>query len=89
MKPSTKEPKSHRKNARPSTAIVTDTTPQTPDVEELYRVREMKALLKVSRTTLYRWVRDGKLAPPLQLSPNVIAWRRSAVVEFLKRREDA
>lgn len=70
-----------------STSVVQGTTPAAPDVEELYRVKEIRALLKVSRTTLYRWVRDGKMAPPLQLSPNVIAWRRSAVVEFLKRQE--
>ena len=88
MKPSKREPKSHRRNAHSST-VVEDSTPRTPDVEELYRVKEMKGLLKVSRTTLYRWVRDGKIAAPLQLSPNVIAWRRSAVVEFLKRQESA
>ena len=59
------------------------------ELEELLRVADWLRLLKISRSTLWRWVRDGHLSKPMRLSANVIAWRRSALVEFLKSREDA
>jgi predicted DNA-binding transcriptional regulator AlpA len=59
------------------------------ELEELVRQAELLRILKVSRATVHRWVRSGHLCRPIRLSANVIAWRRSAVVEFVKSRENA
>ena len=71
--------------------VVQRTAPlgEPTELEELYRVADLKRLLKLSRTSIWRLVRDGRLRAPIRLSANVIAWRRSAVTEFLKSRENA
>jgi predicted DNA-binding transcriptional regulator AlpA len=62
--------------------------PQRPDIEELVRIDDLVKLLKVSRTTLWRWVQGGYLQKPLRLSANIVAWRRSTVADFLRTREN-
>lgn len=59
------------------------------ELEELLRVADWLRLLKISRSTLWRWVRDGHVSKPLRLGANVIAWPRSSYLEFLKSRENA
>lgn len=59
----------------------TGTTPNPADgrsAEELAKVFRPKAaadLMGVSRTTVWRLVRDGILAPPLHLSARARGWR--------------
>jgi predicted DNA-binding transcriptional regulator AlpA len=79
-----------RKSDRSRTPVVQETTPPpASDLEEFVRVADLKRLFKVSRTTLWRWVRDGHLNAPTRLGKNVVAWRKSSVVEFLRRQENS
>jgi predicted DNA-binding transcriptional regulator AlpA len=71
---------------QPSSAPEPEASPT--DLEELVRVADILKLFKVSRSTLWRWVRNGQLCRPVRLSANVIAWRRSSVADFLKRKEN-
>ena len=89
MKSQTRKPK--RKRGIKRTAANGLAVPQLPsqELEELLRVADCLRLLKISRSTLWRWVRDGHLSKPLRLSANVIAWRRSAIGEFLTGRENS
>ena len=52
-------------------------------IERFVSVAEICALLGISRTTCWRLVRDGRLAPPTRLSPNRVAWGASAVESYL------
>lgn len=44
---------------------------------------ELEALTTLSRTTIWRRVRDGKMPPPIRLTPTRIGWRRSAIDAWL------
>lgn len=37
-----------------------------------------------SRSTLWRWCRDGRFPKPERIGPNSIAWRQSAVSAWVK-----
>ena len=52
-------------------------------IERFVSVAEICALLGISRTTCWRLVRDGRLAPPTRLSPGRVAWPESAVAAYL------
>ena len=38
--------------------------------------------LAVHRTTLWRWVQDGKLPPPTKLSPRCPRWREDVIARW-------
>ena len=52
-------------------------------LEKHYSVGDFCRQLGISRTTCWRLVRDGRLAPPTRLSPNRVAWPQSAVEAYL------
>jgi predicted DNA-binding transcriptional regulator AlpA len=81
MRAKMKRPEQKRTVERPATNEPSETL---PDIEECLRVPEVRRVLKVSRSTLHRWVNDGTLEKPLRLGANVIAWRRSSIAAFLK-----
>lgn len=55
--------------------------PETPSIESRPRGwasdRELARYFSVSRATIWRWARDGRLPPPEKLSPGVTRWRWS------------
>lgn len=53
------------------------------------RQRELLKLLGVSRVTLWTWRRDGAFPPGVRLGPNVVAWRRDVVQDWLSTRPAA
>jgi predicted DNA-binding transcriptional regulator AlpA len=58
-----------------------------PDPEnKLVTVREVLARIPVSRVTLYRMVKAGNFAKPVQLTASRIAFRWSDVLDFLNSR---
>jgi prophage regulatory protein len=52
------------------------------------RAQELARLLAVHRTTLWRWVRDGHLPPPVHLGPNTVAWDSGEIDAWLAARSD-
>jgi predicted DNA-binding transcriptional regulator AlpA len=44
--------------------------------------RSLAKRLAVHRTTLWRWVRDGKLPPPTKLSPRCLRWREDVIEDW-------
>lgn len=44
-------------------------------------------LAGIGKTTLWRWVRDGKLPPPIRLSRCVVGWRKSTLEAFIASSE--
>ncbi len=52
---------------------------------EIIRVGKLAKLLGVSRTTLWRLEKEGKLPPRYDISEGVSGWLRSDVEAWLKR----
>ena len=50
-----------------------------------YRFKHLQQKLNISRSTIWRWVREGKFPPPIQLGPNVSAWRETDIQHWLDR----
>lgn len=44
---------------------------------------EVQRLVPVSKPTLWRWERDGKFPQRIKLSRNLVAWRRSEILEWI------
>jgi prophage regulatory protein len=47
--------------------------------ERLLRPRQVQDLLAISKPTLYRLIRDGKLPKPEKLGPRTSVWRESVI----------
>lgn len=45
----------------------------------------LPALVPVSASTLWQWVRDGKFPPPVKLGPRTTAWSVESVRAYLQR----
>ena len=58
-----------------------------PQRMRLLRAREMcKRLGGISTATLYRWVQQGRIKPPLQLGPNTVGWTEDDADEIILAR---
>ena len=57
--------------------------------DRILRAKDVVAVLGVSRTTLWRWVKDGTFPQPIQLGPATAGWRESVVWDWIDSREDA
>ena len=59
------------------------------ELPALLRVADLCALLRLSRTQLYRRVADGSIPRPLHLAHNTPRWRRDVIERWLAERESA
>ncbi len=50
---------------------------------------ELKELVPLSRTTVWRRVREGRFPAPLQISRGRVAWRESDVVSWIASQQRA
>jgi prophage regulatory protein len=57
---------------------------------DFYKTRqELEKLFKVSRATIYRWVKSGHLPKPIQLGANMVRWKASDIEAWMEEREAA
>lgn len=47
------------------------------------RAKNILPFLPFGRTTLHEWSRDGRFPASVRLSPTMVAWRNSEVLEWL------
>lgn len=60
------------------------------DFDPIVQTREATRLLGYrDRHSLWRLVREGKLAAPIKLTPRRCGWRRSTLEQFIAEREVA
>jgi len=52
-------------------------------MDKLYSVDEVITYTHISRTTLWRWVRDGRFPDPIRLGPRRRVWRESDLQEWM------
>jgi prophage regulatory protein len=57
------------------------------DLDGFLRLKHVLALVPVSKSTLWLWVRQGKFPQPLKLGVRCTVWKASAVREFLAQVE--
>ena len=55
--------------------------------DSILRPNDVLAMLGVSRSTLWRWVRAGLLPPAIKLGQRAVGWRRSTIERWLEERE--
>lgn len=58
-------------------------------VDPIMRPRQVCRAIGLSRTTLWRRIRDGDFPRPLRLGGNAIGWRASVVAAYLDELEAA
>lgn len=56
---------------------------------DMMNIHEVCELLRVSRTTLWRWRRDGVGPEPVQVGPRTLRYRRAEVEAYLREGEKA
>ena len=59
------------------------------ELPRLLTVREVLALVRVSRPTLWKMRSAGAFPPAIRISPNRIAWTEAAIREWLTKRPAA
>ena len=54
-----------------------------PPTGYIRKAQLIPAIIPVSSSTLWRWVKNGQFVPPVKLSENVTAWRVEDVRQWL------
>ncbi|KRG34824.1 MULTISPECIES: AlpA family transcriptional regulator [unclassified Psychrobacter] len=52
-------------------------------LQGMSRAKDILPLLPFSRTTLHEWSRDGRFPKSIRLSPTIVAWKNSEVLDWL------
>jgi prophage regulatory protein len=52
------------------------------------RFSDLREIIPVSRSTLWRWVRDGRFPSPINLGPNTRAWREEDIRIWLENKTE-
>ncbi len=63
-----------------------------PSALKLYRVHELTGphgLLGISRTTLWRLVKDGEFPEPIKLSKSVTAWSSKTIASWIDEKSQS
>jgi prophage regulatory protein len=61
----------------------------SPVAVEFLTDRDLSKRYRVSRATIWRWVRAGSLPAPLRLSPACTRWRSGDLNDFEAKRAEA
>lgn len=74
-----------------SSAIITQDLskdlPQ-PNTNQLLRIDELAKLTTLSKSCINLWVIQGKIIPPITLSPTVKVWRLGDVLKWIESRKE-
>ena len=58
-------------------------------MQKHYRDKDIADAMGVSRNTVWRWVRDGRLPEPVRLSPGCSRWPESAIATLINGKREA
>lgn len=51
--------------------------------ERLMRISEVMYMTALARSTIWLFVKKGKLPPPFKLSPRVTVWKETEILQYL------
>jgi excisionase family DNA binding protein len=57
------------------------------DMPRLLRDKQFAELLSISRSYLWRLVKQGKIPAPIKLGPKTTVWKSSVVIKVIKNPE--
>ena len=72
--------KDSTKNTQTEKSVVSNLLP----LQGMSRAKDILPLLPFSRTTLHEWSNDGRFPASVKLSPKMVAWRNSEVLEWIE-----
>ena len=52
--------------------------------DKLIRLPRVMELLGIAKSTVWLWVKEGKLPQPKKLSPKVSAWKESDILAYIE-----
>lgn len=54
-------------------------------MDRLLDIAALRKIVPVSRSTIWRWVKDGEMPPPVRLASQRVLWRESDIVKWMAR----
>jgi len=54
---------------------------------EVYRIRDLEKLLKVSKATIYFWIKNNKFPKPIKLGHRTSVWLKEDIEKWLKEKK--
>ncbi|HCM1364855.1 TPA: helix-turn-helix domain-containing protein [Vibrio parahaemolyticus] len=51
--------------------------------KKLIRINELATYLNISKVTLWRWRKEGRLPAACAISPRVVGWKRETIESWL------
>lgn len=64
----------------------TDIAAEPKRVTRLIRLKEVQHRVGLGRSTIYRWMAEGKFPKPVQLGGYVVAWAEDDVDTWISKR---
>jgi predicted DNA-binding transcriptional regulator AlpA len=55
--------------------------------DEYFRVKDICAFLKVGRTTVQKYIRNGDFPEPCRLSTKLTVWRKQDIIDWLEKKK--
>ena len=52
-------------------------------MDKLLRLPQVMELTGLAKSTVWKWVKEGKLPEPTKLSPRVSVWKQSEIQAFI------
>ena len=52
-------------------------------MDKLLRIPQVMELTGLAKSTVWLWVKEGKLPKPIKLSPRVSVWKESELMAFI------
>jgi prophage regulatory protein len=51
--------------------------------KQFYRVKQIAQMLSVNKSTIYKWIEEGKFPEGVRVSPNLRVWDKTDVDKYL------
>lgn len=77
--------KDSTKNTQTEKSVVSNLLP----LQGMSRAKDILPILPFGRTTLHEWSQNGRFPASIKLSPTMVAWRNSDVLEWLESRNSS
>lgn len=65
-----------------------DSVPEPKRVTRLIRLKEVQHRVGLGRSTIYRWMAEGKFPKPVQLGGYAVAWAEDDIQNWIAMRLD-